>query len=102
MGDHDKGRAVRLLIDRFADRGEAVASAALGDGFNDLSMLQAVDRAFLVRRPDDGFAEHVDFPGLTRTSGQGPVGWNEAVMALLDGQNPAGADAAGKKGRVRA
>jgi mannosyl-3-phosphoglycerate phosphatase len=97
LGDHDKGRAVRMMIDLFAGRGEAVASAALGDGCNDLPMLQAVDRAFLVRRPGGGFAECADFPGLARTRAEGPAGWNEAVMGLLDGLFP-GATKGGKTG----
>lgn len=100
MGAHDKGRAVRLLIERFARQGKAVASAALGDALNDLPMLQAVDHAFLVRRGDGGFASGVDFPGLTRTRGAGPAGWNEAVMALLDGLGPTAVESAsGGKGK---
>jgi mannosyl-3-phosphoglycerate phosphatase len=91
---------VGLLIERFARQGQAVASAALGDGFNDLPMLQAVDHAFLVRRADGRFAFRVDFPGLTRTRGAGPVGWNEAVMALLDELGWAGIESvAGGKGK---
>lgn len=90
MGDHDKGRAVRMIIDLFAGREETVTSAALGDSGNDLPMLQAVDHAFWVRRADGGFTSRVDFPGVTRTRGAGPAGWNEAVMALLDGLGAAG------------
>lgn len=100
MGDHDKGRAVRMMIDLFAGGGEAVASAALGDGCNDLPMLQAVDHAFLVGRPGGGFAEHADLPGLVRTRAEGPAGWNEAVMGLLDGLFP-GATKGGKTGGER-
>lgn len=83
LGDHDKGRAVALLLDRYRRRGP-VFSAALGDGLNDLPMLRAVDRPFLVRRPGGGFAPGVDFPGLERTRAAGPAGWNEALAALLD------------------
>lgn len=99
MGGHDKGRAVRLLIERFALGKEAVISAALGDGFNDLPMLQAVDHPFLVRQADGGFASGVDFPGLTRTREAGPAGWNEAIMALLDELGWAGVGSAGGKGK---
>jgi mannosyl-3-phosphoglycerate phosphatase len=96
MGDHDKGRAVRWLIKRFAARGDAVETAGLGDGFNDLPMLRAVDRPVLVRRPDGGFDPDVDFPGLYRTRGAGPAGWNEAVMELLDAHFAAAAEDNGK------
>jgi mannosyl-3-phosphoglycerate phosphatase family protein len=90
MGDHDKGRAVRILHDLFAGRHAAVESAGLGDSFNDLPMLRAVDRPVLVRRPGGGFDPQVDFPGLAKTRGEGPAGWNEAVLALLDEEGGAG------------
>jgi mannosyl-3-phosphoglycerate phosphatase family protein len=83
MGEHDKGSAVRVLVDLFAAVGETVETAGLGDGFNDLPMLRAVDLPVLVRQPG-GFDPEVDFPGLARTRGIGPAGWNEAVMELLD------------------
>jgi predicted mannosyl-3-phosphoglycerate phosphatase (HAD superfamily) len=103
MGDHDKGRAVRILLQRYARergphgprRGDPVCSAGIGDGLNDLPMLRSVDRPFLVRRPGGRFDDDADFPGLARTRGEGPAGWNEAVMALLDEIGPA-APAAGK------
>jgi mannosyl-3-phosphoglycerate phosphatase family protein len=97
MGDHDKGRAVRWLIERFAVRGDAVETAGLGDGFNDLPMLRAVDRPVLVRQPAGGFDPDVDFVGLSRTRGTGPAGWNEAVMDLLDAHFPAASRDSGKR-----
>ncbi len=89
MAGHDKGRAVSLLLARYRRLGP-VLSAALGDGLNDLPMLRVVERPFLVRRPG-GFAPGVDFPGLARTRGVGPAGWNEALLALLDELGPAAA-----------
>ncbi len=91
-GDHDKGRAIRLLLERYSPEqgskgprsGKAVLSAGLGDGLNDLPMLREVDRSFLVGLPGGGHAAGIDFPGLIRTRGAGPAGWNEAVMVLLD------------------
>ncbi len=84
LGDHDKGRAVRMVRKFFFGRGSPPISVGLGDGFNDLPMLRAVERPILVRHPDGGFDALVDFPGLVRTRGVGPAGWNEAIMALLD------------------
>ena len=101
MGDHDKGRAVRLLIERFSGEWETVESAALGDGFNDLPMLQVVEHPFLIRRSGGSFAADVDLPGLSRTRGEGPAGWNEAVMALLAGRLPVGAEGDRKARRSR-
>ena len=90
MGDHDKGSAVRILHDMYAGRHAAVESAGLGDSFNDLPMLRAVDRPVLVRRPGGCIDPQVDFPGLAKTRGEGPAGWNEAVLALLDEASGAG------------
>ncbi len=92
LGNHDKGRAVGILLGRYRKqhgregrrRGQPVVSAALGDALNDLPMLRRVDRPFLVGRSGGGHAAGVDLPGLVRTRGSGPAGWNEAVMALLD------------------
>lgn len=102
LGDHDKGRAVGVLLELYrAGRGpedrrqDPLFSAALGDGLNDLPMLRRVDRPFLVGRPGGGHAPGLKFPGLVRTRGAGPSGWNEAVMALLD------EFAAGRTARVR-
>ena len=91
LGDHDKGRAVGVLLEHYrpvrglkGGREDPIVSAALGDGLNDLPMLRRVDRPFLVGRPGGDHAAGLNFPGLVRTRGAGPVGWNEAVMALLD------------------
>ncbi|HXU93908.1 MAG TPA: HAD-IIB family hydrolase [Gallionella sp.] len=85
LGDHDKGRAVSLLMSLYRrEHGEA-ASIGLGDSLNDLPMLQAVDRPVLLRRSDGSFDEHVDLPGLLKTHLPGPLGWNDAVLQLLAG-----------------
>lgn len=87
LGDHDKGRAVRLLLERYRATYGEVASIGLGDGYNDLPMLATVDHAVLVRHPDgspnDGFDPRIDLPGLLKTELPGPAGWNAAVLQLL-------------------
>ncbi len=83
LGDHDKGRAVQLLLSLYQREYGAVASIGLGDGLNDLPMLRAVDRPVLVRHPDGGFDARIDLPGLIRTQQPGPSGWNDAVLQLL-------------------
>jgi mannosyl-3-phosphoglycerate phosphatase family protein len=83
LGEHDKGRAIRLLLERFRATYGDVTSIGLGDGYNDLPMLAAVDHAVLVRHPDGGYAPRIDLPGLIRTELPGPAGWNAAVLQLL-------------------
>lgn len=83
MGDHDKGRAVSLLRSRFERLHGAVVAAGLGDGLNDLPLLRAVERPVLVRKEDGSHDERITAPGLIKTRGIGPAGWNEAVLELL-------------------
>lgn len=81
-GPADKGRAVRQLLALY---GAPVASVALGDSANDLTMLEAVDRPVLVPRPDGRVAEVLAraLPSAERAPWPGPRGWNEAVLAVL-------------------
>lgn len=83
LGDHDKGRAVRLLKSLYLREYGASASIGLGDSLNDLPMLLSVNRAVLVRHADGGFDARIDMPGLIKTQQPGPFGWNDAVLQLL-------------------
>ncbi|WP_193091874.1 HAD-IIB family hydrolase [Halomonas colorata] len=75
----DKGCAVTWLIKRFAKlRGCTPLSLGLGDGPNDLTMLEAVDQAVVIR----GCHKAPVTPqaaALYRTNKAGPVGWAEGV-----------------------
>lgn len=98
MGDHDKGRAVSLLMSLYEQQYGPVKSIGLGDGYNDLPMLQAVDHPVLVRHEDGSFDARIDIPGLLKTQLPGPAGWNETLMKLLPDEDreaeiPAGAGA---------
>lgn len=90
-GNHDKGRAVEILLSLYRRQFGTVASVGLGDSLNDLAMLRAVDRAVLVRHADDSFDTRMDLPGMVRTRLAGPAGWNETLLQMLA---QGGADAA--------
>lgn len=83
-GGADKGRAVRWLRERFADRwpGRLPRFVALGDSPNDATMLGAADVAVVLPartpRPFDVTARTV-----LRPERPGPEGWCEAVLGLL-------------------
>lgn len=82
-GDVDKGRAVRWLISRFiALRGASPWTLGLGDGPNDVPLLEAVDQAVLIRgahrQPVD-----VTHPALYHTCDTGPRGWDEGLNHWL-------------------
>jgi mannosyl-3-phosphoglycerate phosphatase len=85
LGPSDKGRAARELIAFYRRqlRDPHRPIVAFGDSLNDLRMLAAADRAFLVQRSDGTYDPDVDVPQLTRVDGIGPVGWNRAVLDLL-------------------
>lgn len=82
-GDHDKGRAVAQLVTWFREWDSMVRTAGLGDSANDLSMLHVVDRAFLVAKPDGTHEPTSRHAEILQVPGVGPVGWNQAVLALL-------------------
>lgn len=83
MGQHDKGRAVRLLKALYEREFGMIATIGLGDSLNDLPMLQSVDFPVLVQQEDGSFDARIDFAGLIRTQSPGPLGWNETMMQLL-------------------
>ena len=75
----DKGSAVEWLIKRFtALRGQAPISLGLGDGPNDITMLETVDQAVVIRGCHDLTVEPHNV-SLYRTEATGPTGWAEGV-----------------------
>lgn len=93
MGPHDKGRAVSLLMSLYERQYGPITSIGLGDGYNDLPMLQAVNRPVLVQHGDGSFDAHIDIPGLQKTQLPGPAGWNETLLRLLEAETSARAGA---------
>lgn len=85
MGDHHKGKAVTILRKLYERRDGPVMTIGIGDSLNDLPFLAAVDRPVLVKKESGRHDGRIDIPGLVRTEGIGPAGWNEVVMKLLDG-----------------
>jgi len=87
-GASDKGQAVRALLALYRRFGAAHRSAGLGDAETDLPLLRSVDRPVVVPRrdgtPDPVLAAHLR--DAERAPLPGPAGWNEAVLALLDGR----------------
>ena len=81
MGDNDKGRAVSTLSEIFRRELGDIATIGVGDSQNDLPMLESVDLAVLVQKPDGSY-EPSDLE-VKRAEGVGPVGWNRALMDIL-------------------
>ncbi|SFU43132.1 HAD-IIB family hydrolase [Halomonas korlensis] len=78
-GECDKGSAVGWLIERFESlRGHHPLTLALGDGPNDVAMLERVDQAVLIRGGHD-LEVSPDQPALYRSKASGPAGWAEGL-----------------------
>lgn len=83
MGNHDKGRAVRMLKELYEAEHGRMVSIGLGDALNDLPLLKEVDRPILIPKDDGSYDPDIDVPGLYRARGVGPEGWNQAVEDAL-------------------
>ncbi|MBB3141299.1 HAD-IIB family hydrolase [Halomonas organivorans] len=78
-GESDKGKAVTWLTERYtALRGVHPQTLALGDGPNDIAMLEAVDRAVVIRGCH-GLEVAPRQSRLYRSRATGPAGWAEGV-----------------------
>ncbi|MEW6117343.1 MAG: HAD-IIB family hydrolase [Nitrospirota bacterium] len=83
LGSSDKGTAVSLLIDMYKRHYGGCTTIALGDGPNDLPMLERVDHPVIVQRTDGTYDPRITLPGLIKAEGIGPEGWDKAVISLL-------------------
>jgi mannosyl-3-phosphoglycerate phosphatase len=83
MGQNDKGHAVKILSDLYRTQFGSIITVGLGDSYNDLPMLAAVDRPILVKHPDGRYDPDIALAGLERADGIGPAGWNAAVLSLV-------------------
>lgn len=84
MGPSSKGKALGWLQNILAAQscGDELGAIALGDGPNDLDMLEAADIAVVVANPDSPkIAPKTD--RLIYTEKPGPSGWNEAITHLV-------------------
>jgi len=87
-GQNDKGKAVLILKDIYKDicreKSENLKTIALGDSFNDKSMLKVVDYPILIQKPDGNYDPSVRLDNLILASGSGPSGWSDALLKLLN------------------
>jgi mannosyl-3-phosphoglycerate phosphatase family protein len=80
--DSDKGEAVRVLSQLFQRKLGGIHTAGIGDSANDLPMLAAVDRAYLVQRPDSTWQDVAGLP-VARLAGIGPEGWRQFADEII-------------------
>jgi|SRR5579862_7170161 len=81
-GDHDKADSVRQLSNLFGRTCNEVVTVGLGDGFNDVPLLRAVDVPVIVRSRDAA-AMLRSVPNAFVTDHEGPRGWNAAILDIF-------------------
>ncbi|MAG08262.1 mannosyl-3-phosphoglycerate phosphatase [Candidatus Woesearchaeota archaeon] len=79
----DKGKAAGILLELYKKKYGSIVSIGLGDSLNDLPMLEEVDSAFLVARPD-GSRVDIGNSKAKRVNEIGPKGWSEVVNEALE------------------
>jgi mannosyl-3-phosphoglycerate phosphatase len=84
LGDNDKGKAVQILNALFRKKYARITTIGIGDSFNDLPMLRAVDIPVLVAKPD-GSHEYIAEKKVSvrKEPGIGPVGWKTVMEDLI-------------------
>lgn len=84
MGLSNKGLALKFLADYYAQLWqEPLQTMALGDGNNDIPLLEASDYPVVIRSPVNPPMK-IDHFKTVVTDQYGPQGWNQAVLAWLD------------------
>ena len=81
---HDKGSAISILKKLYAIKfqNSKIESIGIGDAFNDISMFENVDKPFLVRNIQNGYAP-MQINNLTRVIGIGQTGWKEIILKYI-------------------
>jgi mannosyl-3-phosphoglycerate phosphatase len=82
MGGGGKGEAVDILSRLYRRMWGEIETVGLGNGLNDLPLLQQVDVPILVQKRDHSW-EDMEVPGLRRVQGVGPEGWSRAILELF-------------------
>lgn len=85
LGNTDKGRAVRILIELYRRVFNDPLTVAVGDNLNDVPMLEAVDYPIILQRLKGNYDSQISISNLIKAEGIGPIGWNNAILKILSG-----------------
>ena len=82
-GGCHKGKAVKTLSDLYRRESDPVVTVGIGDSANDLPMFEAVDRPFLVQKPDRSYDPDIPEGAARRVAGIGPRGWRMVIEEVM-------------------
>ena len=84
MGLSNKGLALKWLAHYYHQAwSQPIQTMALGDGNNDIPLLEASDCPVIIRSPVNP-PPKVNHPNVMVTQENGPLGWNQAVLNWLE------------------
>ncbi|MBC52530.1 MAG: hypothetical protein CMQ34_01710 [Gammaproteobacteria bacterium] len=83
LGETDKGQALTAIQDVYRQTQNDVVSIALGDGDNDIAMLQAADYPVLIRSPAHALPRLNSARPVIISDETGPAGWAASIKHLL-------------------
>ncbi len=81
LGHTDKGRAINWFRENFPDSSPVIA---LGDGPNDIAMLQAADIGIVIASPTGREIHFQSDNRIIRSTLEGPEGWVETMTPLIE------------------
>lgn len=81
----NKGAAVQILKDLYEREFEQIRTFGIGDSVNDIEMLEEVDDAYLVQRPEGSWSA-VEMAELKKMIGVGPEGWAKVAELVHSSQ----------------
>ena len=81
MGKNDKGKAVEILTRLYKKEFSHIVTIALGNGPNDIPMLEKVDYPILLKNPHGSY-NNILRPHFIK-AGIASAGWNKALIDLL-------------------
>jgi len=80
----DKANAMKVVKTYYEKLyNKSYKTIALGDGENDVTMLQSADQAILIKKFDNSFIQ-CEIENLIKTESIGPKGWNESLKRYFD------------------
>ncbi len=85
-GEGNKGLAALKLLNQYQSFNPNVEwiTVGLGDGINDLPLLEAVDIKVLINTEHGVAPDVAHLPDVIKSQGTGPESWNKAVLQLLE------------------